>query len=151
VAAGLLLVVSMSFATVLSYADMAANNIGINVNTVPIIAIGIGIGIDYAIYVIDRIREDMAKNRNVGKAVQHALSTTGLAVCFTAATLIAGVVMWVYFSDLRFQSDAAKLLIVMVLLNAVAALALIPAWIVALKPKFIKKYEEDEVILETAV
>jgi hypothetical protein len=147
VAAGLLLVVSMSFATVLSYADMAINNIGINVNTVPIIAIGIGIGIDYAIYVIDRIREDMAKFRDVSKAVQHALSTTGLAVCFTAATLIAGVIMWVYFSDLRFQSDAAKLLIVMVLLNAVAALTLVPAWIIVMKPKFIKKYEEDEVIL----
>ncbi len=45
--------------------------------------------------------------------------------------------MWVLLSDLRFQSDAALLLTVMVILNAIAAMLLVPSWILVFKPAFI--------------
>jgi len=60
-----------------------------------------------------------------------------VAIAFTAMTLIAGVVMWVFISSLRCQADAALLLIVMLVLNALAAIFLVPAWIMIFKPKFI--------------
>ena len=56
---------------------------------------------------------------------------------FTAATLVAGVIMWVFFSDLRFQSPAALLLIVMLVLNAIGAMVVVPAWILAFRPRFV--------------
>ena len=77
-------------------------------------------------------------------AVRTAIRTTGLAVSFTAITLIAGIVMWVVLSDLRFQSDAALLLSVMVILNGAAAMLLVPAWVLVFKPKFICEAYEDE-------
>lgn len=142
--AGWLMILPMLYATILTYGYMGFMNIGISVNTIPVIAVGVGVGIDYAVYIMDRIREEYEELHDLREAVLRALSTTGLAVGFTAATLIAGVIMWVILSDLRFQSDAALLLTVMLALNAVAAVLLVPAWVMAFKPKFITGVHRDE-------
>jgi predicted RND superfamily exporter protein len=142
--AGWLMILPMLYATILTYGYMGFMNIGISVNTIPVIAVGVGVGIDYAVYIMDRIREEYEELHDLREAVLRALSTTGLAVGFTAATLIAGVIMWVILSDLRFQSDAALLLTVMLALNAVAAVLLVPAWVMAFKPKFITGIHRDE-------
>lgn len=136
--AGLMMLLAMSFATCLTYAYMGISGVGININTVPVIAVGIGVGIDYSIYMMDRIREERAQAGNLLEAVEKAIASTGQAISFTAATLIAGIIMWVFLSDLRFQSDAALLLSVMVVLNALAALLLVPAWVLVAKPSFIE-------------
>jgi predicted RND superfamily exporter protein len=148
--AGWLMMLAMAFATTLTYAYMGIKGIGINVNTVPIIAVGIGIGIDYSIYVMDRIREEIGRGLALGSAISRTISTTGKAVGFTALTLICGVVMWVFVSDLRFQADSALLLCVMLILNAVAAMFLVPAWIMLFKPKFITQvsYDQDGILSE---
>jgi len=146
--AGWLMVLPMLFATVMTYAYMGALNIGINVNTVPVIAVGVGIGIDYAVYFMDRIREEFARLRDMKQAVIQAVATTGSAVSFTAVTLIAGVVMWIFMSDLRFQSDAAVLLSFMLIVNAIAAVLIVPSWCVVFQPKFVTAihYDEDGVL-----
>jgi len=147
--AGWLMFMAMSFATTLTYAYMGVKGIGINVNTVPVIAVGIGIGIDYSIYIMDRIREEIGKGRDLYGAVRRTIETTGVAVGFTAVSLIAGIVMWVLLSDLRFQADAALLLIVMLVLNACAAVFLVPSWVVIFKPAFITgvHYDEDGILV----
>ncbi len=142
--AGWLMVLPMIFATIMTYAYMGINNISVNINTVPVIAVGIGVGIDYAIYIMNRIREEMATLRDLPAAVMKALSTTGFAVTFTAATLVAGIIMWVFLSDLRFQADSALLLSIMLILNALAALLLMPAWVMIFKPHFITAAYLDE-------
>lgn len=146
--AGWLMFLAMSFATILSYGYMGFMNIGINVNTVPIIAVGIGVGIDYSIYIMDRIREEVLKTDSLQAAVIRAISTTGLAVCVTAGALILGVIMWVFLSDLRFQSDAALLLVVMLVFNMVASLFVVPSWITVFKPKFITDIEVVDGVIE---
>lgn len=148
--AGWLMVLPMLFATVMTYAYMGAAHIGISVNTVPVIAVGVGVGIDYAVYFMDRIREEMASTRSIHQAVVNAVATTGQAVSFTAMTLIAGVVMWIFLSDLRFQSDAAVLLSFMLIVNAIAAMLIVPAWCVVFRPHFLvaTHYDEDGVLEE---
>lgn len=140
--AGWLMFIAMSFATVLSYAYMGARGIGLNINTVLMLAVGIGVGIDYSIYIMDRIREEMRRSQDLTTATARAIGTTGLAVCVTAGALVLGVVLWVFMSDLKFQAEAALMLIVMLGLNFVAALLLVPAWIVVFRPKFITAYQE---------
>ena len=136
--AGWLMFLAMTFATVATYAYMGMAGITINVNTVPIIAVGIGVGIDYSIYMMDRIREETARfGGDLLAGIRQAVATTGKAISFTATLLIGGVIMWVILSDLRFQSEAALLLIVMLILNALAATFVVPAWIVTFRPKFI--------------
>jgi predicted RND superfamily exporter protein len=146
--AGMMMLLVMVFATTLTYAYMGVTQMGININTVPIIAVGVGVGIDYSIYMMDRIRSEMVKCRDLGVSVRTAIRTTGLAISFTAITLIAGIVMWVILSDLRFQADAALLLSVMVILNGAAAMLLVPAWVLHFKPKFIcEAYEDDDGVI----
>lgn len=142
--AGLIMLVAMSFATVLTYAYMGLAGIGININTVPIIAVGIGVGIDYSIYLMDRIRSEYYDGLSLNEAIRTALATTGKAIGFTAVTLICGVMMWVFVSDLKFQADAAKLLIVMLALNAMASIFLVPAWLKTFTPEFITRQVQQE-------
>lgn len=137
--AGWLMLLAMGFATTLTYAYMGIVGLGINVNTVPILAAGIGIGVDYSIYIMDKIKEQYAKVGSFEEAIKIAINTTGVAIGFTAFSLIAGVIMWVLLSTMRFQADAAMLLIVMLLLNALAAMFLVPAWVMTFKPKFIQE------------
>lgn len=149
--AGWLMFLVMTFCTVATYAYMGIVGIGIDVNTVPIIAVGIGVGIDYSIYMMDRIREETARlGGDLEAGIRLAIATTGKAIAFTATALIGGVVMWAFVSDLRFQADAALLLVVMLILNAWAAANLVPAWIVRFRPAFIVKAEllDDEIHAE---
>lgn len=134
---GFMMLVSMGFATTLTYACMGLLDMGLNVNTVPMIAVGIGLGVDYAIYMMDRIKEEMHVASGLQEAVTRAVATTGVAIAFTATTLIGGIIMWVFMSDLRFQADAARLLIIMLVLNACSAMFLVPAWVDIFRPKFI--------------
>lgn len=142
--AGVMMLLAMLFATTLTYAYMGLSGLNIDINTVPVIAVGIGVGIDYSIYMMDRIREEMAKCQNLAKSVQRAISTTGMAISFTALTLMAGIVMWVIFSDLRFQSDSALLLCVMIVINGITAMLLVPSWVLRFKPRFITAVYADE-------
>ena len=146
--AGWIMALAMMFCTAATYAYMGLAGIGINVNTVPIIAVGIGVGIDYSIYIMDRIREQTAKHGDLMRGIAEAIATTGKAIGFTATCLIGGVIMWVFISDLRFQADAALLLVVMLILNASAAMLLVPAWIRCFQPKFIAaaKFDSDGVL-----
>jgi predicted RND superfamily exporter protein len=146
--AGWLMFMVMTFCTVATYAYMGLVGIGIDVNTVPIIAVGIGVGIDYSIYMMDRVREETARaNGDLTVGIRHSIATTGKAIAFTATALIGGIVMWAFVSDLRFQADAALLLVVMLILNAWAAANLVPAWIIRFRPAFILDAEllNDEI------
>ena len=93
---------------------------------------------------MDRIREEMFRSSAIVPAVREAIRTTGVAIGFTAISLISGVIMWVFLSDLRFQADAAMLLCVMLTLNAVAAIFIVPAWIMLFRPSFITRAQFDE-------
>jgi uncharacterized protein len=140
---GMMMLASMGFATTLTYACMGVQEMGLNVNTVPMIAVGIGLGVDYAIYMMDRIKEEMHFADNLQDAITQAVGTTGVAIAFTATTLIGGIIMWVFISDLRFQADAARLLIIMLVLNACSAMFLVPAWVDIFKPKFIMEASKE--------
>jgi predicted RND superfamily exporter protein len=139
---GVMILASMGFATVLAYASMGLLGLGLNVNTVPMIAVGIGLGVDYAIYMMDRIKEEMQIVDNLQEAVKRAVGTTGVAIALTASTLIGGIIMWIWISELRFQADAARLLMIMLVLNAFAAMFLVPAWVDIFKPKFIMQSQK---------
>jgi len=52
--------------------------------------------------------------------------TTGTAVFYTALTLSAGVLTWI-FSDLKFQADMGLLLGFIFIMNMIGAVVLMPS------------------------
>lgn len=126
----LTLVVPLVLTNFIVLATMALMNIGLDVNTMPIIAVGMGVGIDYGIYLMSRIVEEAGNGSvavdKVGDAVIRALETTGSAIWLTATTMVFSVGVWYFLSDLRFQAEMGLLLALIMLINLVGALLLVP-------------------------
>jgi predicted RND superfamily exporter protein len=122
---------------------MAVRGVGLNINTLPVQAVGVGIGVDYAIYIVDRIRQEVASSGNLDEAIRTAVKTTGMAVTFTGTTVVGGIGFWV-FSNLRFQAEMAQLLIVLMVINMFAAVTLVPALYSILRPGVAKLLRERQ-------
>jgi len=119
----------------LSEAVMYWMGIDANINSLPVAAVGIGIGIDYGYYVLSRIVEEFQRFGDHDRAIEEALMTTGRAIMFTGTTLTASVIFWVFF-PMKFQSEMAILLTVLLFFHVVGALAFIPGMVSLLKPRF---------------
>jgi predicted RND superfamily exporter protein len=106
---------------------MASLGIGMKVNTLPVVALGVGVGVDYGIYLFEVMRHEMKERScDLQQAFLSALQQRGAASLFTAVTMSIGVGTWV-FSSLKMQADMGVLLVFMFLINALAALLLLPA------------------------
>jgi len=120
------IVLPLVLVSYLAYALMAFLDIGLKVNTLPVVALGVGIGVDYGIYIFSRLREYLNEGASLDEAYMRTLRLTGRAVLFTAVTLAVGVGTWV-FSDLKFQADMGILLSFMFIFNMIGAMLLLPA------------------------
>ncbi len=149
-AAGMVLVIPLAISQVLSELFMLWRGIDLNINSLPVAAIAVGIGVDYGIYLVSRISEEYGAVGDYDVANRRALQTTGQAIIFTATTLIAGVVFWM-FVDLKFQAEMGVLLGLLMLLNMINALVCIPVLIKLFKPKFVTFQSGDEEVPETEV
>ena len=61
--------------------------------------------------------------------------TTGRAIMFTGSTLTVSVIFWIFF-PMKFQSEMAILLTLLLFFHVVGALAFIPGVVSLLKPRF---------------
>ncbi len=105
---------------------MSILEIGLKVNTLPVVALGVGIGVDYGIYIYNRLSGFLEEGISIHEAFLTTLATTGTGVLFTAITLAIGVMTWL-FSPLKFQADMGILLTFMFLVNMLGAILLLPA------------------------
>jgi predicted RND superfamily exporter protein len=131
---GFIILTQIATATMLSLAYMAIRGIGLNINTLPVQSVGVGIGVDYAIYIVDRIRQEVADTADIDEAVQRAVRTTGMAVSFTATCIVGGIFPWV-FSNLRFQAEMAQLLSILMVINMLGAITIVPSLYSIFRPK----------------
>ncbi len=134
-AAGLVFVV-LALAVLGNRAYMGLRGIGLTIHSLPVMAVGIGIGVDYAIYFLDRVRQDI-KTHPLSQAIQHALTTTGNAILFTALTIVCGVLYWIPGSPLRFNSEMAMLLGLLMISNMVGTITVLPLLVRLFEPRFI--------------
>ena len=139
--AGFYLLFPLALANAAINAYMGAHDIGININTLPVVTVGVGFGIDYAIYVVSRIIEELALGHELEEATFIALTTSGKAVAFTALTLVASVLFW-YWSSIRFDAEMGMLLAVWMFVSMLGAMTILPVLIVTFHPKFIEKEKE---------
>src|SRR5690606_25454364 len=130
---GGIILLQLATATLLSLAYMALRGVGLNINTLPVQSVGVGIGVDYAIYIVDRIRQECVDTQDVDEAVRRAVRTTGMAVSFTATTIVGGIFLWM-FSSLRFQAEMAQLLVILMVINMLGAITVVPAFYSILRP-----------------
>jgi predicted RND superfamily exporter protein len=139
--AGLYLLFPLALANAAINAYMGAHNIGININTLPVVTVGVGFGIDYSIYIVSRIIEGLALGWDLKGSTYTALITSGKAVAFTALTLVASVLFW-YWSSIRFDAEMGMLLAVWMFVSMLGAMTILPVLIVTFDPAFIRREKE---------
>ena len=139
VAAGVMVFVLLIICVMTNRAFMTVRDIGLNVNTLPVTSVGIGVGVDYAIYMLDRLKEEM-RHRTLVDAIVTSMRTTGAAILFTGMTVMAGIIYWIPGSSLRFNSEMALLLCLLLTSNMIGAITLIPLWVRVFKPKFVMEF-----------
>jgi predicted RND superfamily exporter protein len=145
-AVGLLLVMSLGTAALISLAYMWVANIGFDVNTLPVQALGVGVGVDYAIYIMDRVVRERRRGHDLVHSVQIAIRTTGMAVFFTGSCLVGGIIFWYFISSLRFAADMSLLLSILLIANMLGAILLVPAFVSVFKPRFTQATRDQSLI-----
>jgi predicted RND superfamily exporter protein len=134
--AGIYMLIPLLVANAVVNAYMGARNIGININTLPVVTVGVGFGIDYGLYIVSRIIEEYRTGLSLQDAVLRAVSTSGKSVTFTAITMILGTLLWT-FSHIRFDAEMGLLLALWMGISFLATVSLLPVLVVMFRPRFI--------------
>ncbi|HVN91194.1 MAG TPA: MMPL family transporter [Candidatus Binataceae bacterium] len=134
--AGFLFLLACVLANFGAFIYMNARGIGLTIDTIPVISLGIGLGVDYGIYAVSRIRDEVMAGMEIDDAIVLALSTTGVAVFNTFLVMIGGIFPWI-FSPLLFHSQMSTLLIFLMGTNMIAGCLVLPAYISWRRPKFV--------------
>jgi len=143
--AGMLFMVPVIISNTLTFSFMAWKGIGMSINTVPVAALGIGLGVDYAFYIADRVKEEIAAGSTPEIAIRSALQSAGMGVAVTATVLIFSTLLW-WASSLRFQAEMGLLMAIWLGVSAMSAVFVMPSLIYTFRPAFIFQPKESAVL-----
>jgi len=124
-------------------AYLGNRDIGLNLQSLPVVTVGVGFGIDYALYIVSRAVEEF--KGDVQEAVYQGLRTAGRAVTFTAGTMVVATLIWA-FSNIRFCSEMGLLLALWMGISWLGSCTFLPALLVLIKPKFFLRAAREGII-----
>lgn len=134
--AGMVFMVPVIISNMMTFAFMTWQGIGMSINTVPVAALGIGLGVDYAFYIADRVKEEIALGKTPEEAIRISLNTAGMGVIVTASVLVFATLLW-WVSSLRFQAEMGLLMAIWLSVSAFSALFVMPALLYVFRPRFV--------------
>jgi hypothetical protein len=140
-AAAVIIFVPLLIGKAITMAFMGYGGIGFFIYTLPVITLGFGLGIDFSLYILARLQEEIADSGDFDKGYIKALGTSGRAVLFTGLTMTGGL-LTLYLSEMRFQAILGSMLSVVVMANTIIALLFFPVFLSVIKPKFLFKKEK---------
>jgi putative drug exporter of the RND superfamily len=118
-------------------ATLAELNILTHVTSVSIFAInlttalGLGLGIDYALLMVSRFREELARDADIGEAVARTVATAGRTIAFSALTVAAALSAMLVF-PVYFLRSFAYAGVGVTVFAALSALIVLPALLTVL-------------------
>lgn len=142
--AGVFFMIPVMLSNTITFSYMAWAGIGMNINTLPVVALGIGLGVDYTFYIVDGIREELHHSSNVEAAILKSLRSSGRGVLVTALTLVVSVGLW-SFSSVRLQADMGLLIALWLSISSFSALFIMPAIVFVFRPEFVVGSKEHPI------
>jgi predicted RND superfamily exporter protein/outer membrane lipoprotein-sorting protein len=136
-AAGLLVLAPLALVVVTNFGVMGWTGVRLDIATAIISPMAVGIGADYAIYLIWRIREELAAGEDERAAFQTALTTAGKAVLFVATAIAGGYLVLVFSWGFYLHLWMGTLIALAMAVSCAVALTVVPALILTLRPRFI--------------
>ncbi len=147
--AGVLFVLACVLANFAAFIYMRLREIGLTIEVIPVISLGIGLGIDYGIYTVARIRDEVRAGSSIDNATETAIRATGAAVFTTFVVMVGAVIPWA-FSPMLFHNEMSILLTFLMCTNMIAGVLILPAYIAWARPAFISRHEAGEAGREVA-
>jgi predicted RND superfamily exporter protein len=129
----------------ITYGLMGYMGVGMFIYTLPIAALGLGVGIDYSLYVMAYLREQLRGVETPAEQRQRFVEGMRFvcrAVFFTGMTVTIAVVV-LFFSPLRLQAMLGVLLALIMMANMVGGTLLVPAIVWAWKPRFMFEHRRE--------
>ncbi len=90
--------------------------------------VGLGVGIDYALFLVTRHREFLARGMTVEESVGRAVATAGQAVVFAGGTVVIAI-LGLSVAGVPFMTAAGVAISVTVLIMVIASITLLPAFL----------------------
>lgn len=134
--AGVFVLLPLLLTVLFNFGLMGWSGILLNIPTSLTSAMAVGIGADYAIYLLFRLREELAREPDARLAVRRVLFTAGEAILFVATAVAAGYGVLLLSVGFYIHMWLAILIASAMLVSALAALLLIPALVLSLRPSF---------------
>jgi len=135
--AGLLCTLTASVAVVIMYAIMGFGGIPLGVGSSMFASIAIGAGVNFPVHLLDRFRDGLRAGDVAPRQVfEHTFAATGRPLFFTAVVIGAGFLL-LCVSEFRTLNEFGLLIGTAMLVSFVASMTLLPALVVAFRPRFV--------------
>ena len=136
--APLILILPLLLAQFTTDTIMYLRGVGLDINTLPVVAVGVGVGIDYGIYMLSRMCEEY-RDGNFDAAIERSIMTVGESTLFVAFTMVIAVLPWYFLCNLRFLAEMGLMLALVMAFNAILAMSALPVEVAVLKPRFMAR------------
>lgn len=133
--AGLLVLIPLSLAVLANFGVMGLTGIRLDIGTAAVSAMAVGVGADYAIYLIYRLREEIRKHGACDEALRVTLATAGKAVIYVALAVGLGYSI-LMFTGFGMHTRLGFLVAVAMAVSCLSAIALLPAVLCIVRPRF---------------
>ncbi len=90
--------------------------------------LGLGVGIDYALFLVTRHREFLARGMTVEESVGRAVATAGQSVIYAGGTVVIAI-LGLTIAGIPFLTAAGVAISVIVLIMVIASVTLLPAFL----------------------
>ncbi|MFZ2300318.1 MAG: MMPL family transporter [Gallionella sp.] len=137
--AGLMVLLPLLMAVIANFGVMGFSGMYLNIANSLSSAMAVGIGADYAIYLIYRLREELANGMGESDAVRLVLNTAGKACLFVAIAISAGYGVLLFSFGFYMHIWLATLIATAMMVSVFAALFLIPSLVLTFRPDFVFK------------
>jgi RND superfamily putative drug exporter len=120
-----LLVAGLAIPTTLGLIYFVSRQIEMSVYVINIATmLGLALAIDYSLFIVSRFREELARGRTVGEAVEKAVATSGKAVTFSGLAVAIGLSGLLLFKSSAISSIgvAGSLVVISTLIYALTFL-----------------------------
>jgi predicted RND superfamily exporter protein len=114
----------------------------LDMGTASTASMAIGIGADYEIYLLFRLREELARHGNLADATRAALRTSGKAILFVGLSVAGGYAV-LLASGFAFYSRLATMVIATMVISVLSALILQRALVMVFRPRFIVNEQRE--------
>jgi uncharacterized protein len=134
--AGIFVLIPLVLAVLANFGIMGWTGIRLDIGTAAVSAMAVGVGADYAIYLIYRLREEMARQGEWNKALRVTLGTAGKAVVYVALAVGSGYSV-LMLTGFGMHARLGFLVAVAMAVSCLAAVVVLPALLYITQPRFV--------------